>query len=115
LLLRNIKGKMKDMIDLPTQKDMVHPHHRRAVWALIAAGALLGAVLAGYYLRPSEPVEQGSQGDLAKKQALMNEPAPVLNLTAAEIKSRQALLDKDAPTLKLTPEQIKARQDLLNQ
>ena len=94
---------------------MNSPHHRRAVWALIAAGLLLGALLAAYYLKSYERVEQVPQVDLARKQAFANEPAPALDLTAEQIKARQAAVIQKPPTLKLTPEQIKARQDFLNQ
>ncbi len=103
------------MIDLPTQKEMNSPHHRRAVWALIAAGLLLGALLAAYYLKPPVIEDLPSQSDMAQKRALLNEAPATLDLTASEIKTRQTLLNKDATSLKLTPEQIKAQQDLLNQ
>lgn len=104
------------MIDLPTQKEMASPHHRRALWALVGAGVLLGAVMIGYYLNPQLGDFREAKNDvLIAQRALMNQQVAPASLTPEEIRARQMLLNKSTKPSGLTPDQIKARQALLAQ
>lgn len=89
------------MIDLPTQKDLATPHHRKAVGALVASIIIFGLVLTVYYLRPTPeptppPQQVGgwSEAQIAEKEATLASVRvnPVTNMTPAEIKQKQELL-----------------------
>ncbi len=92
------------MIDLPTQKEMNSPHHRRAVWALIAAGLLLGVVIVGYYLRSYNDVQMPLQDN--EVRASIGQPVPPANLTDAELAKLKTLVGKPVPPANLTAAQL---------
>ncbi|MBP6858363.1 MAG: hypothetical protein KBC33_00860 [Candidatus Pacebacteria bacterium] len=94
------------MIDLPTQKDMAHPHHRRAVWALVAAGVLLGAVLLTYYLKPVDSTDNVARDRAAALNESTGKPVPAANLTAEETAKLKTLVNKPVPSANLTTAQL---------
>ena len=92
---------------------MNSPHHRRAVWALIAAGLLLGALLAAYYLESYERVEQVPQVDLADREALMNIQNQKVTLTQEQALAQKRLMDIPNSPVKLTPAQVEQQKKLM--
>jgi len=102
------------MIDLPTQQDMNHPHHRRAIWAMIAASVLLGVVLVSFYSQKEtvpEPVWDAS----ARLQKIVGQPVPPANLTPEETAKLKTLVDKPVPPANLTAAQLERLRALQGQ
>ncbi len=98
------------MIDLPTQKDLKHPHHRKAIGALVAAVVIFGIALAVYYLRADSPKEQGPT--LSPLQQLAGKPVPDADLTAEQMSQLKELVGKPVPATTLTAEQKARLQEL---
>lgn len=104
------------MIDLPTQKEMESPHHRRALWALIAAGVIFAGLIAAYVVNPQPQEEQGGairEDFAAQKMAELAKPNPTVTLTVDEVILKKAVLAEKNPKVNLTPEQIKAKRLVL--
>ncbi|MEK7641859.1 MAG: hypothetical protein AAB365_02585 [Patescibacteria group bacterium] len=101
------------MIDLPTKKDIAHPHHRRAVGALVAAGIVFMMLIAAYALNPVDTQTPSADRSTATRQALVLQANPPALLTAGEVRMRQMTAESNNPMATLTPEQVRARQALI--
>ncbi|OHA17341.1 MAG: hypothetical protein A3C79_03420 [Candidatus Taylorbacteria bacterium RIFCSPHIGHO2_02_FULL_45_28] len=90
--------------------DFSHPHHRKAITAMIVAVIVFGLLVGAYIYSNSTPPPQPTVQRTPQTLALDNPPS---NLTQEEIVSRQKTAAQPNPLSKLTPEQVKARQALV--
>lgn len=102
------------MIELPTEKDLKTPHHRKAIGALVAALVVFGFLIVGYCLyQTKEPEVDQTYAAIAARQALMDIPNPTVELTPDQVEERQKLMSTPNPTVELTPEQVEERKRLM--
>jgi hypothetical protein len=103
------------MIDLPTEKDMNSPHHRRAVWALIMA-SVIGVLLVATYVwkvQDKSEVVDTSYDALATQKRLMDIPSEKVNLTPEQVVIQKKLMDVPSQKVNLTPEQVELQKKLM--
>lgn len=93
------------MIDLPTQKEMNSPHHRRAIWALVGSGLILGAILTAYYIDQVEDTSRG-QGGVVRLQSIVGQSVPPANLTNEQMAKLRTTVGQPVPKSNLTAAQL---------
>jgi hypothetical protein len=87
--------------------DIGHPHHRKAIWAGVAAVIIGGAIVWGYIAAKHQaPI-------IAPVTSTSSQALNPAQLTAEQIKSRQEILNASTPSVPLTAKQIEERQKLL--
>jgi hypothetical protein len=98
------------MMNLPTQRDMQHPHHRRAIFALIGAGVIFAGLIVGYSLNPQKQEKQVDPIDLAtQRKVWLEQESPAPSLSQAQLSDRKKFISRPSSEVKLTPDQLQAR------